>query len=47
MIIRAAKKSFLNQSATLYYTGAKFGSPDISMGNFFDSTEKFIPLCHE
>ena len=26
MIIRAAKKSFLNQSATLYYTGAKFPS---------------------
>ena len=23
------------------------GSPDISRGKFFDSTEKFIPLCHE
>ena len=23
------------------------GSPDISRGFFFDSTEKFIPLCHE
>ena len=23
------------------------GSPDISRGNFFDSTEKFIPLHHE
>lgn len=26
MIIRAAKKSFLNQTATLYYTDAKFPS---------------------
>ena len=26
---------------------AKLGSPDISRGNFFDSTEKFIPLHHE
>ncbi len=25
----------------------KLGSPDISRGKFFDSTEKFIPLCHE
>ena len=24
-----------------------YGSPDISRGNFFDSTEKFIPLHHE
>ena len=27
--------------------GDKIGSPDISRGIFFDSTEKFIPLCHE
>ena len=26
---------------------ALLGSPDISRGNFFDSTEKFIPLHHE
>ena len=32
---------------TLQVDNPSLGSPDISRGNFFDSTEKFIPLHHE
>ena len=37
----------IEQFGLHYDSDTKRGSPDISRGKFFDSTEKFIPLCHE
>ena len=45
--IRKGKKTLLKVVPNIDGREGNDGSPDISRGKFFDSTEKFIPLCHE